>query len=201
MTPQLRMAAPEIPRTSQILARVKPLPHLVELTNRVFSSPAFLAKSRPAKRETGKAGRQGALIVDMDSNRTGIDDDKSSWLNDTLRQFNFVAVMRERVQIRRACSHSLKLYRQIAAEMPQASKMELYAQVVKRRGEHDDAAVREILRHAEESFAQWPVDRDLTFRDLVAYLAVTDCMRANPGSKGVRSEVIGVVADAIPAEL
>jgi hypothetical protein len=143
----------------------------------------------------------GASIVDMDSDRTGSDDDKSSWLNDTLRQFNFVAVMRERAQIKRTCTQSMRLYRAISAEMPEASKLELYAQVVKRRGDHDEAAVRDILRHAEESFALWPVDRDLTFRDLVAYLAVTDCMRANPGSKGVRSEVLGVVAEAVPAEL
>jgi hypothetical protein len=85
--------------------------------------------------------------------------------------------------------------------MPQASKLHIYAQVVQRRGECDAAGVRKMMRRASESFAQWPADRDLTFRDLVAYLAVIDCLRANPRSKGVRSEVIGVVAEAIPAYL
>ncbi len=137
----------------------------------------------------------------MGADRPGQDDDKSNWLNDTLRNFNFVAVMRERVQIRRTCNHSLRLYHRIRAEMPDAPKMDIYAQVVKQRGHHSASDIPGILRHAEESFAQWPVDRDLTFRDLVAYLAVTDCMRANPRSKGVRSEVLGVVADTIPADL
>ena len=137
----------------------------------------------------------------MGADQPGQDDDKSSWLNDTLRNFNFVAVMRERMVIRRTCNHSLRLYHRIRADMPDASKMDIYQQVVQQRGNHTPSDVRGILRHAEESFAKWPVDRDLTFRDLVAYLAVTDCMRANPGSKGVRSEVLGVVADTIPAEL
>ena len=37
-----------------------------------------------------------------------------SWLGETLHPFNFIAVLRERYQIRRICAHSLKLYRRIA---------------------------------------------------------------------------------------
>ena len=139
--------------------------------------------------------------MDVHGKEPGEVDSKSSWLDTTLRQFNFIAVMRERNQIRRTCVESLKIYRQVAEEIPEASKTALYTRFIEKRCVADPRDVREIIRHAVESFASWPVERDLTFRDLVCYLAITECLQANPTEIGVHARVFDVVSNIIPADL
>ena len=130
---------------------------------------------------------------------------KSSWLEDTLRPLNFIATMRERRQIRRFCDESLNLYRQIEAQMPQASQTERYARFIELRSGVPAASVPIVMRRAEESFADWPIERPLNFRDVVQYLAVTDCLKIDIAVAGVRSRivdfVIEIVARIIPRDL
>jgi hypothetical protein len=130
---------------------------------------------------------------------------KSSWLEETLRPLNFVATMRERRQIRRFCEESLKLYRQVEAQMPQSSQTERYGRFIELRSGATPATVLTVLRRAEESFADWPNERPLNFRDVVQYLAVTDCLKIDIAVAGVRSRivdfVIEIVARIIPRDL
>jgi hypothetical protein len=123
----------------------------------------------------------------------------------TLRPLNFVAVLRERHQIRRICSDSLKLYRRIELEMPGSSNMERYARVIEERSGAAPETVTAILRRAEESFATWPVERPLNFRDIVQYIAVTGGLQADIAITGVRSRFVDlvfvIVADIIPSNL
>jgi hypothetical protein len=127
-----------------------------------------------------------------------------SWLG-ALRPFNFVTVLRERYQIRRICSDSLKLYRRIEREMPGASNLERYARVIEVQSGADPDTVQTILRRTEESFATWPVERPLNFRDIVQYMAVTGGLKTDIAVTGVRSRfvdfVFDIVADVIPANL
>jgi hypothetical protein len=88
-------------------------------------------------------------------------------LEDTLRRFNFLAALRERKQIRRVCADSLRLYRQVALEMPQSSRLERYVQVVERRRSNDPLAASRILRLVRGGVGQWPAERQLNFRDVV----------------------------------
>lgn len=124
---------------------------------------------------------------------------------ETLNPFNFVAVLRERHQIRRICSESLKLYRRVEREMPGASNLERYARVIEERSGADPETVQTIMRRTEESFATWPVERPLHFRDVVQYMAVTGGLKADIAVTGVRSRfvdlVFAIVADVIPANL
>jgi hypothetical protein len=76
-----------------------------------------------------------------------------NWFDHALRQFDFLTFLRERNQVRRTCIDTLKLYRDVAAEMPEASSHERYKQVVARRTGADPAGVARILRRATESFA------------------------------------------------
>ena len=128
-----------------------------------------------------------------------------SWLGDTFRPFNFLSVLRERHQIRRICSESLKLYRRVEREMPEASNMERYARVIAEHSGADPNTVQAIMRRTEESFATWPVERPLNFRDIVQYMAVTGGLKADIAVTGVRSRfvdsVFDIVADVIPANL
>jgi hypothetical protein len=122
---------------------------------------------------------------------------KTSWLEETLRPLNFVATMRERRQIRRFCDESLNLYRQVEAQMPQASQTERYGRFIELRSGVTPAAVPTVMRRAEESFADWPNERPLNFRDVVQYLAVTDCLKIDIAVAGVRSRIVDFVIDIV----
>ena len=104
---------------------------------------------------------------------------------------------RERHEIRRICIESLNLYRQVEIEMPQASDAERYASVIERRGVADPGAVRQLMRRAE-IFASWPVKRPLNFRDVVQYIAVTDCLKTDMWADAACSRVVDFVFDIVP---
>jgi hypothetical protein len=122
-----------------------------------------------------------------------------NWLEETLRRFNFLAGLRERRQIRRICVEFLSLYRQVQVELPQASHKELYARIIEKRSGAGPATVQRFIRRAEESFAAWPVDRPLNFRDIVQYIAVTDCLKTDIAVDGVRSRVVDTALDIVPS--
>jgi len=122
---------------------------------------------------------------------------KGSWLDSTLRPLNFVAAMRERRRIRRFCDESLKLYRQVEAQMPQASQSERYARFIELRSGATPSTVLTVMRRAAESFADWPNERPLNFRDVVQYLAVTDCLKIDIAVAGVRSRIVDFVIDIV----
>jgi hypothetical protein len=124
-----------------------------------------------------------------------------NWFDDTLQQLNFLTALRGRNQIRRTCVEMLQLYREAAAELPHTSGITRYERVVARRTGADPSGASTIMHRAEESFASWPVERAVNFRDVVQYLAMTECIRAYPSAKGLRARVGGIVAELIPADL
>jgi hypothetical protein len=130
------------------------------------------------------------------------DDDQ---LEDTLRRFNFLAALRERKQIRRVCVDSLRIYRQVEAEMPQSTKMERYMRVVERRTSADPRAASKIMRLVREGFAQWPTERPLNFRDVVQIIAATDCLTTHVAGSDVQPRdvdfVFDIISEVIPAHL
>lgn len=90
-----------------------------------------------------------------------------NWLNDTLGPLNFLAAVRERYSIKRTCNDLMKLYRESERAHPAASVMVRYAAIV---AERTGAGKRELdrrLQRVEESFATWPVERPIDFRDVV----------------------------------
>jgi hypothetical protein len=126
-------------------------------------------------------------------------------LEDTLRRFNFLAALRERKQIRRVCVDSLRIYRQVEAEMPQSTRMERYMRVVERRTSADPRAASKIMRLVREGFAQWPTERPLNFRDVVQIIAATDCLTTHVAGSEVQPRdvdfVFDIISEVIPAHL
>jgi hypothetical protein len=126
-------------------------------------------------------------------------------LEDTLRRFNFLAALRERKQIRRVCLDSLRIYRQVEAEMPKSSRMERYMRVVERRICADPRAASKIMRLIREGFAQWPTERPLNFRDVVQIIATTDCVTTLVAGGDVQPRnvdfVFEIISEIIPAHL
>jgi hypothetical protein len=68
----------------------------------------------------------------------------------------------------------LKLYWIVTASQPGLSRREIYKHVVMARTGADAADAELVLMRAEQSFASWPSERDLTFNDVVHYLAVSE---------------------------
>ena len=124
-----------------------------------------------------------------------------NWFDHALRQFDFLTSLRERNHVRRTCIDTLKLYRDVAAEMPEANSHERYERVVARRTGADPLGVARILRRAKESFASWPSERPLKFRHIAQYLAITEQLDADPDGGGLRTRVDVIVARLIPADI
>jgi transposase-like protein len=96
----------------------------------------------------------------------------------------------------------LKLYEKVAAARPSLGKQELYRHIVMARLGGTLAAADAVLARATESFATWPVERALTFRDVVHYLAVSDYLATNAEAADWTRENLGrVVASLVPEHL
>jgi hypothetical protein len=123
------------------------------------------------------------------------------WLSAALRRSKFLRLMRERRHVKRTCRDCLALYRRVEAQGANTTAAERYSQVIASRTGADAKAVNTIMRRAEESFAAWPNDRPLTFRDVVQYLAITERLGDIMSESGVRAHVAAIVARLIPANL
>lgn len=75
----------------------------------------------------------------------------------------------------------------------------LYGAVIARRlGSNSILGAADIVRRAEESFAVWPRDRELTFRDVVHYQIFDEYMRQSELRVGTRTDFGVAVARIIP---
>jgi hypothetical protein len=119
----------------------------------------------------------------------------------TLMEWLPFEVLRERRQARRASLALLELYHRIAAESPELTGVDRYERIVVERTGLDVNAARVLVQRAEESFAEWPVDRPLIFRDVVQYLVIQEHLASAPGVEGARSALGDVVAEVVPADL
>ena len=88
-------------------------------------------------------------------------------------------VWSERRHAARASGELLALYRAASAIHPEFANRELYKLVVMTRTGCDATAASVILNCAQDSFAEWPVRRDLTLCDVVA-LPVDDGVPQGP---------------------
>jgi len=96
----------------------------------------------------------------------------------------------------------LKVYNSVRAARPELRKRELYREVVMKHLSGTLAAADAVLARATESFASWPVERELTFRDVVHYLAVSDYLASNNVDAAWTRENLGrVVASLIEDSL
>jgi hypothetical protein len=124
---------------------------------------------------------------------------RGSWIADRSREL--LGAWRERRVARRASVESLRLYQEVAATQPDLGAIARYAEVVARRTGLDGEGVRSVLQRAEDSFASWPVERPLRFRDVVQYLVVHECLKADPSVVGTRTRLTTIIAELIPENL
>ncbi|TLY79613.1 MAG: hypothetical protein E6K41_12285 [Gammaproteobacteria bacterium] len=75
----------------------------------------------------------------------------------------------ERRYARHASRQLLDLFWLEQREHPELNGRSLYQAVVARRLGPEAARAPEVIRRAEESFTDWPVERELRFRHVVHY--------------------------------
>jgi hypothetical protein len=105
---------------------------------------------------------------------------------------------RERRHTAKISRKLLETYRHAAAAYPGLQRRALYLRIVVGYLGCAPAAADEVLESAEESFAAWPAQRALTFRDVVHYLAVPECTTTTGWTRG---NLGSVVASIVPRHL
>ena len=130
---------------------------------------------------------------------TGPKDAKRSTLRGVAQRVSEqMAVWRQRRFARTRSQQAVHQYRRLRMQRPQLQGHELYATFVCQRNAMDDQAARTVLRRAEQSYATWPEDRELTFRDVVNYLIVSEYLESHQHEAGTTVDMDRVIALAIP---
>lgn len=99
------------------------------------------------------------------------------------------------------CKEMLELYHAVARRRPELVGEALYRHVVAQRVGADGPAADELIRGAARSYASWPAERALTFRDVVRYVAVSEFVGLNRDTPWVHDGLKQLVHDTIPARL
>jgi hypothetical protein len=115
--------------------------------------------------------------------------------------FNRHVARRDAAYAKSQCKLLLAIYDHLRSEHPQLRNDELYARIVEYGLDCDSATARSIVLDADRRFAQWPTERDVTFRDVVAFLLLNQLLPAQCKTLGVQANVTAIVATAIPLRL
>ena len=107
----------------------------------------------------------------------------------------------ERGQVRRLCHELVAMHRAVAEHNPELSGERLYELIIMRLTNSDHAQARAYLNHVEESFAQWPVVREVVFRDVALYFVLHKSLKAHEQPARSQSDFSTIVYSIVPADL
>ena len=107
----------------------------------------------------------------------------------------------ERRFARHASRELLDLFWLEQREHPELSGRSLYLAVVARRLGANAKRAPEVILRAEESFTDWPVERELRFRHVVHYLIFDEYTHRAKARHGTRTNIGATVARIIPEDL
>jgi hypothetical protein len=108
----------------------------------------------------------------------------------------------ERHYAKRASEQMLDLFHKERRVHPDLNGWALYEAVAARRlGDKPRISAAEVVRRAEESFADWPVERAVRFRDVVHYMIFDEYVHSGKAREATRTNMGAVVARIIPEEL
>ena len=100
------------------------------------------------------------------------------------------------------CSRRLlTVHRVVAADHPHLSGRRLYEEVVAQFHHCDARTAQAVIRDAEQSYASWPVDRDLSFRDVVHFVAVSEIFAAHSATPWAESDIKRTIEALIPQDV
>ena len=131
------------------------------------------------------------------SERLSLSQRATAWGNELVASFVSLSESRYVAQITREL---LKLHWVVNACHPGLSRREIYRKIVMAHTGCDDQEAGALLRRAEQSFATWPTERELTFADVVHYLAVSAYL-TDDDRMATRIDMGRLIAGRIPADL
>ena len=95
----------------------------------------------------------------------------------------------------------LRHFKIVRREHPELSGPDLYERVVARQGELGGRTAESVVRQATASFAAWPVERRVSFRDVVHCVVFDSYIKSHSGCTGTHSNLRTVVELIIPKAL
>jgi hypothetical protein len=105
---------------------------------------------------------------------------------------------RERRHAARVSRELLALFYRVRSENPLATDRELYRALVMARSKCDREKAGMVLDSAAESFAGWPVQREVNLCDVVHYLSISEFLASHSGDHWMHSDMKRVIAAGIP---
>ena len=110
---------------------------------------------------------------------------------------------REEKLARSISLEALDWFRRVHAAFPDLAGEALYAQVMSTRFGLDEVAAQELVAGARESYADWPVERDVRFSDVVHYFVADRCLKEQrpAETQWIHGRIGEVVRDIIPQNL
>jgi len=112
-----------------------------------------------------------------------------------------MAAWRELRFAKKAARQDLARHRLLRATRPELTGRALYEAFVCQRNTVGASAAQAILQRAEASFAAWPADHDLIFRNVVQYLVISEYLVSNPTHHGTATNMARIIATVIPKDL
>jgi hypothetical protein len=107
----------------------------------------------------------------------------------------------ERRYAMEASKQLLVLFRSKQRQHPDPSRRALYEAVIAERLGPETSKAAEVIRRAEESFTDWPVERELKLRHVVHYQIFNEHIRGSSARQGTQTNMGVVVARIIPEEI
>jgi hypothetical protein len=108
---------------------------------------------------------------------------------------------RERREAAKTAQEMLDIYRKISGAYPALKGSTLYRQVVVAYKGGGLPEADSVLRKAADSYAKWPNERPLVFRDVVHYVAVTDYLATNVSANWTQENIGRQVAKLVRESL
>jgi hypothetical protein len=99
---------------------------------------------------------------------------------------------------RRESKIVLATYHAVRAQHPELAGPALYEMVVAHQTGVSAEAAKALVRAAEQSFADWPKERPLTFRDVVHYLCFESFVKSHDKNEWTRTSLGDIVDSVIP---
>ncbi len=124
---------------------------------KIPEEPDYAAVNSTSRRQTEKKPEHQIAIRDLHSLIP-------SWIQARQVRRHVVAT----------CKELVALYLKVSADHPRLGKRQLNKLLVMARNNCNEKDAYEVLKFAEESYATWPVERELTLPDVIHYLMVTE---------------------------
>ena len=131
------------------------------------------------------------------SGRMSLSQRATAWRN---ALFASLVSRRESRYVTEITRELLKLHWIVCTTHPKLPRREIYRRVVMARTGCGVEEANGVLRRAEQSFARWPIERELTFADVVHYMAVSEYLESHDRI-ATRIDMGRLIADRIPMDL